>query len=201
MTTKPITPRPWLSTARSSTDPTSGNVPGTSLHAPLPRKEPMAPTELPMQAPPGLSTSEESLYLRLTEHVASEAEFISAYRERAEAADTPEAVRYVIRLVLEDEERHHRILHQILIAIGNGIAWRNDTDAVPDLPYKPDPELATVTRRFLAAERADRKELHALRKELRPFRDTNLWALLVDLMEHDTAKHIHMLRFLADHVA
>lgn len=157
------------------------------------------PTALP---PPGLSVTEESLYRHLTEHVSSEAEFIAAYRERAEAPGTPEAARYLIRLVLEDEERHHRILHQIVTAIGNGIAWRDGGDAVPNLPYgQPDPELAAVTARFLAAEHADQKELRALRKELRPFRNTSLWVLLVELMEQDTAKHIRMLSFLADHIA
>ena len=89
-----------------------------------------------------------------------------------------------------------------MTAIGNGIAWSHDPEAVPNLPYgPPDPALAEVTSRFLAAERADQKQLRALRKELRPFRDTSLWALLVELMEHDTAKHIRLLTFLRDHIA
>ena len=162
----------------------------------------MTPTDLPTTPPPGLSVIEEGLYRHLTEHVSSEAEFIAAYRERAEAPDTPEAARYLIRLVLEDEERHHRVLHEIVTAIGNDIAWRHDPDAVPNLPYgAPDRALSEVTRRFLAVERTDQKQLRALRKELRPFRDTSLWALLVELMEHDTAKHIRILTFIADHVA
>lgn len=162
----------------------------------------MTPTELSTTPPSGLSVIEEGLYRHLIEHVSSEAELIAAYRERAEAPDTPEAARYLIRLVIEDEERHHRVLHEIVTAIGNGIVWRNDPEAVPNLLYGPtDRALAEVTRSFLAAERADQKQLRALRKELRPFRDTSLWALLVELMEHDTAKHIRILTFIADHVA
>lgn len=155
----------------------------------------------PATIPDGLSVAEEELYRHLTDHVASEAEFIADYRQRVEAPGTPEAARYLIQLVLEDEERHHRILHQLVTALGNGIAWRAGSDAVPSLPYKADPELAAVTARFLAAERADQKELRALRNELRPFRDSSMWALLVELMESDTAKHIRMLGFLADHIA
>lgn len=162
----------------------------------------MTPTELPTTPPPGLSVIEAGLYRHLIEHVSSEAELIAAYRERAEAPDTPEAARYLIRLVLEDEERHHRLLHEIVTALGNDMAWRHDPDAVPNLPFgPPDRAIAEVTHRFLAAERTDRKQLRALRKELRPFRDTSLWALLVELMEHDTAKHIRILTFIADHVA
>lgn len=164
--------------------------------------EAVTPIELPRTPPPGLSVIEAGLYSHLIEHVSSEAELIAEYREQAEAPDTPEAARYLIRLVLEDEERHHRLLHEIVTALGNDMAWRHDPDAVPNLPLgPPDRALAEVTRRFLAAERTDQKQLRALRKELRPFRETGLWALLVELMEHDTAKHIRILTFIADHVA
>jgi hypothetical protein len=143
-----------------------------------------------------LSVFEEGVFRHLADHISSEADFIVSYRELAEMPDTPEAARYLIRLVLEDEKRHHQVLHEIVTAIGNGIAWCNDPDAVPNLPYgPPDRALAEVTRRFLAAERANQKQLRALRKELRPFRDTSLWALLVELMEYDTAKHIRILTF------
>ena len=145
---------------------------------------------------------EEQALRHLADHVASEAGFVVAYRELADAPATPEAARYLIRLVLEDEERHHRVLHEILTAIANKVALRDDPDAVPDLPHEPpNRALQEVTSQFLAAERADAKQLRALRKELRSFRDTSLWALLIELMEHDTAKHIHVLTFIRDRVA
>ena len=138
----------------------------------------------------------------LTDHVASEAGFISSYRELAEAPATPEAVRYLIRLVIEDEERHHRVLHEIVTAIEGGVSLQAASDAVPNLPHEPpDRTLEEVTSQFLAAERSDAKQLRALRKELRPFRDTSLWVLLVELMEQDTAKHIRLLSFIRDHIA
>ena len=141
----------------------------------------------------------EEAYRHVTDHVASESEFIAAYRELAEAPATPDAVRYLIRLVLEDEERHHRVLHEIATALGDR---QNGPDAVPNLSHEPpDRVLEEVTGRFLAAERADHKQLRALRKELRPFRDTSLWALLVELMEHDTVKHIRLLTFIRDNIA
>lgn len=152
--------------------------------------------------PSDVKVIEERFFRHLSDHVTSEAEFVAAYRERAEAPDTPEAARYLIRLILTDEERHHRILHEIVTAIGNGVAWHEDPAAVPNLAYGPtDRALVEDTRRFLAAERADQKQLRALRKELRPFRDTSLWALLVEVMEYDTAKHIRILTFIADRIA
>ena len=158
---------------------------------------------IPSPAPrPDRAYLEREVFRHLSDHAASEAEFIASYRELAEAPATPDAVRYLMGLLLEDEERHHRVLHEIATAIGNRVTLRHDPDAVPDLPYEPpDRVLEEVTGRFLAAERADAKQLRALRKELRPFRDTSLWALLVELMEHDTAKHIRLLTFIRDHVA
>src|ERR1035437_24348 len=137
----------------------------------------MTPMTSPKPVPHGLSVLEEKLYRHLADHVFSEADLIASYRELAEAPATPDAARYLLRLVVEDEERHHRVMHEIA------------------------PALEEATKRFLAAERTDRKELRALRKELEPYRDTTLWSLLIELMEHDTAKHILLLTFVRDHVA
>ncbi|MGA7912979.1 MAG: hypothetical protein WCC30_15735 [Candidatus Dormiibacterota bacterium] len=162
----------------------------------------MRPTESPTSPPPWMTTIEVKLYGHLTEHVSSEADLLAGYRELAEAPDTPAAARYLIRMVVEDEERHHRLFHEMTTALGNGFGWTHDSEAVPEMVSgQPPPALEEVTARFLAAERADKKQLHALRKELRPFRDTSLWDLLVELMEYDTAKHIRVFTFLRDHVA
>lgn len=160
----------------------------------------MTPTELPATLPFALSPREEGLYRHLREHVSSEAELLASYRELAEAPSTPDATRYLIRLIIEDEERHHRLFHEMIAAIGN--QWEPSPDAAPDLPSGPPSQaLEEVTIRFLAAEREDQKQLRALRREMRPFRNTTLWTLLVELMEHDTAKHVHLLTFVRDHAA
>jgi hypothetical protein len=161
----------------------------------------MTETTTPQSVPFGLSVFEEKLHGHLIDHMSSEAELVASYRELAEAPTTPDAARYLLRLVVEDEQRHHRIIGEIATAIGEGIAWRNDADTVPDMPHgKPIPNLEDVTKRFLAAERADRKQLRTLRKELRPFRDTTMWSLLVEVMELDTEKHIRLLTFVRDHL-
>lgn len=162
----------------------------------------MRPTEPETTPPPWMTTIEVKLYGHLTEHVSSEADLLASYRELADSPDTPAAARYLIRMVVEDEERHHRLFHEMTTALGNGFGWSHDSQAVPELVHgQPPRALEEVTARFLAAERADKKQLRALRKELRPFRDTSLWDLLVELMEYDTAKHIRVFTFLHDHVA
>lgn len=157
----------------------------------------------PPDAPtPEHSDIEQLLYRHFAAHVASEAEFVAKYQEFADAEDTPEAARYLIHIVLEDEERHHRFFRDLTTSIGNLISWSHESDAVPALPYRPySEEFGETTARFLAAEKADQADLRDLRKRLRPYRDTTLWHLLVGLMEHDTAKHIELLTFLHDHSA
>ncbi|MDA8073593.1 MAG: hypothetical protein M0Z82_18805 [Actinomycetota bacterium] len=160
---------------------------------------PSAPRELP-SSPEGLSVFEDKVYRQLVDHASSEVDLVTAYRDLAEAPETPEAARFLIRLIVDDEERHHRLFHQIALAIGNDISWRHDPDAVPVLSWQAHPELEAATERFLAVERADRRQLQALRKDMRPMRDVSLWPLLVELMERDTEKHILLLSFIKDHM-
>lgn len=149
-----------------------------------------------------LSVWEQEIYHKLVQHADSEVSLIGSYRELADTPETPEPARFLIRLVIEDEERHHRLLRQIAIALGNGVAWRDEGDAVPHLaPGRSPPRLRRVTRQFLDAEREDGKQLRELRKALRPVRDTTLWPLLLGLMERDTEKHVMLLTFIADHLA
>lgn len=154
------------------------------------------------QSPVGLSVSEQKLYGQLVEHVSAEADHLARYRSMAEDPETPESAQFLLRLVIDDEERHHRLFRQIALAVGDGVAWRDDPESVPGLtPWEDHPALLAATEEFLEAERQDRKQLHEMRKELRPLRDTSLWPLLLELMERDTDKHILMLTFIKEHVA
>lgn len=160
------------------------------------------PTSDACVLPPGLSVLEAKVYRHLADHVAAETDAIDAYRQLCEDEHTPAAARYLIRLLLDDEQRHHRVLGEIVAALGNSTEWGHDPGAVPDLPVRDGTaELAQATRRFIAAEREDAKRLKALRRELAPFKDTTAWVLLVETMEQDTAKHIRLLRFIAERVA
>lgn len=130
-----------------------------------------------------------------------EGAILRSYQDYAENSPS-ELGRYLVRLICDDEARHHRVL----IEMANAIAWqdasRSPDPAMPPLPVSAagDAALRQATAALLAAERRDRRELRRLAGELRPFRDTTAWALVVDLMRADTEKHIRILRFLLDHV-
>jgi hypothetical protein len=150
-------------------------------------------------------SSLEALYRHLAGHLESESTLIEEYRTLLADPDTPASAAYLIELIVEDEERHHRLFHEMAASVGAGLyggGGEPPEGGVPPLPVeRTHRALEEVTEQFLAAERTDQRSLRALRRELRPYRSSNLWALLVELMAHDTAKHILLLNFLRDHVA
>jgi len=155
----------------------------------------------------GGSVDERQIVAALGAHAAEENALLERYRRFATEASSP-AVRYLVQLIVDDEERHHRVLAEL----ANAVAWEGGdngpTEAVPDLgPTEPaggrrpqgDGGLAEETKALLAAEVRDRRQLRRLHRQLEPYQDTTLWELLVELMELDTQKHIHILRFVAGH--
>jgi len=125
-------------------------------------------------------------------HVREETAFLERYERAVEQADDP-AITFLLRMILDDEHRHHALFEEM------SAAALGERDGLPRVP-SPTPacarELLEPTERFLDAERADGEQLRRLRKELGPVRDETLWPLLVELMEIDTRKHVLVLEYL-----
>lgn len=143
------------------------------------------------------SVWEEKLLERLDGHAEGENEILASYARMAEKA--PPHVQYLVKLLLEDEIRHHRVFDEMRNALLSEIEFRDVGPSVPGLD-RMDDEVSVLrqTEQFLEFERADLKSLRDLAKELKPVRKTTLWSLLVEMMELDTEKHIRLLRFIAD---
>lgn len=144
----------------------------------------------------GASATMRDLVALLARHGSEEGRILAQYE--AASTDTRDtAARYLIDLIMSDERRHHRTL----VEMATSMAW--DTlgggDAVPPLGLHSDAAFAAATRRLREYEEQDRRELLTLRRKLRPFEETTLWGLLVDLMILDTEKHATILRFLERH--
>lgn len=146
---------------------------------------------------PGRPTWEGDVLAELSSHVEAEREVLAEYARAAETVEEPD-VRYLIRLILDDEVRHHRLLEEIARSLHSAADWQEHTPRVPDRGSQPlSEDVRRLTARFLAVEREDRRSLRALRHRLRPVQDTTLWPLLVDLMALDTEKHLRILKALA----
>ena len=134
-------------------------------------------------------------YLR--NHLRAEQEALDAYQRVVD--DHPDdLIRYLIRMILDDESRHHKLFTEILNSLDSKIRWEDISPRVPPLrvPIYDRGELLATTNQLLELERADAKELKRLRKAWAKNRgEFGLWALLVQSAELDTEKHIHMLKY------
>lgn len=149
--------------------------------------------------PPLPSVWEESLRGHLKEHADTEQAMLKTYGEATK--DAPKHVRYLFRILLEDEARHHRLFTEMLDTLDEQTGVRRGEAPVPDIDTSdgaPRDELVRQTVKYIELEKQDLKELKKLQKELRPIRDTTLFSLLVRLMEFDTQKHVALLEFIRD---
>lgn len=145
----------------------------------------------------GASVTIRTLVELLAKHGSEEGRILAEY-ERVSALAVDPAVRYLVDLILDDERRHHRTLVELATAMAWGTLEENRT-SIPPLGWHLDEALAKVTRTLREYEEDDRRQLQALRKQLRPFEETTLWGLLVQLMILDTEKHAAILKFLERH--
>jgi len=143
----------------------------------------------------GASVDTRALVELITRHGAEEGRLLSTYEELVNTT-SDQGVRYLAGLILEDERRHHRLLAEI----ANSMAWGSTTGSpatsTPDLPRALKGDLLEQTAKLRKAEQADYRELRRIRRRLRPFAGTTLWALVIDMMLLDTKKHATILRFI-----
>lgn len=132
----------------------------------------------------------------LETHGAREGAALDSYQRVAADTAAGPGVRYLVNLILEDEERHHRVFAEMANQVR---AFVDETDVQPRTPSlvaHDDPMLLAETRRLLEFEREDAKELKQLRKALKHRPRSSLQPLLVDIMLHDTAKHVAILELI-----
>jgi rubrerythrin len=141
------------------------------------------------------NTSAQLIHL-LSDHAKRESSALGGYARLAESSES-DGIRYLARMIIEDEQRHHQMLADMLNLVHS---QNEDIDLEPRAPgaISVDEVAFEATELLLAAEREDERELRRLRKELRHEPSGSLLPLLVDLMLTDTGKHIHILEFVAD---
>jgi hypothetical protein len=131
----------------------------------------------------------------LRSHGEREGAALASYQRLAETAED-DGLRYIMHLIMEDEVRHHQQIDEMLNNL-HSFVWELDIQPrVPTMGVRDDPILREETERLLAFEKEDAKDLRRLRKELRGTHMYPLLPLLVNMMLHDTAKHIDILRFI-----
>lgn len=151
----------------------------------------------------GTSEWEDDVFHHVSSHGQVEGEILDEYERLANDDDMSPAFRYLARMILDDEVRHHRIFDDLAATMR---AMREHTDGerpIPELTgFHADRfRITRVTEDLLRIERDDLRELKRFSKELKEVRNVNLWSFLIELMIDDTKKHIKILEYIRDRAA
>lgn len=154
------------------------------------------PTSVPEPwSPESFLAHERSLLRTLQTHGAREGAALEAYAKLVDECDD-EGVVYLGRLLLEDETRHHQMIDEMLNSVRSFVEDLDIEPRAPEMVNRISGDLLAETKRLLAFEKEDLAELRQLRKQLKAGSSWPLFGLLVELMIHDTRKHIAILKFI-----
>jgi len=143
-----------------------------------------------------LSPDDKSVVERLLNHLEaherSERDLLEDYRAAAEGLPD-KGVRFVMGLILEDEERHHRLMNAMAQDVKSSLLWLGASPLPSITPTRESRDLLlTETVRFLEIEEQSADQLKELQKAVKNLH-AGLLEVIVAGMETDTHKHIDML--------
>jgi rubrerythrin len=129
-------------------------------------------------------------------HASLEEEALGQYDRIAVASGDP-VVALVMQLILDDEERHHRLLERIATTLRDALSWTHSASALPHTEKATPTEqnLASVARALIEEEHAGASALRRLAGREKGV-DGGLDSLLLEMMAMDSDKHAHLLRFV-----
>ncbi len=148
----------------------------------------------------GTKEWEDDVYEHVSSHGRVEGEILDEYAQLANDEDMSPAFRYLARMILDDEVRHHRIFDDLAATMGAIRDHSSEDTPIPSLAgFHADRfRLARVTEDLLRVEREDLRELKEFSRQLKELRNINLWSFLIELMIDDTKKHIKILEYIRD---
>lgn len=153
----------------------------------------------PLTEPPSDEKSPvERLFAELEAHEREEEDVLKDYQ--AAANEAPDAgFRYLMGLVLEDEERHHRLSKAMADEVERSLNWLHGQRPLPTVHPTDDTRqgLLQETERFLRIEEQGEHQLEDLRSQVKDLH-AGLLELIVDMMRADTQKHIRILKYIRD---
>jgi hypothetical protein len=129
-------------------------------------------------------------------HEREEERWLSAYRKIAEDSEDS-VIRFLLNMIIEDEERHHQILGRTVGSLKDDLASTGSAESpvTTAAGAAAAREFAVTMERFLEMEQRGIRQCEKLKKTTRRFRQ-GLPALFCETMIYDSLKHIAILKFL-----
>lgn len=135
-------------------------------------------------------------------HAVAEQDALEQYEYLATASGDP-VVGLVMRLILDDEERHHGLLRRIESSLRDALNWTHSPDALPPATPPQQPiarELTQTARALIEEEHTGARFLRDLARREKDL-DAGLHGLLIEMMALDSEKHARLLQFVHDRLA
>jgi rubrerythrin len=135
-------------------------------------------------------------------HAEAETDALAQYEELAETSGDP-VIALVMRLILDDEERHHGLLRRIESTLRDALNWTHSPGALPPTANPEQPvatDLALVARALIAEERTGARKMRELASREKGLGD-GLDSLLLEMMAMDSEKHARLLEFVQSRLA
>ena len=142
----------------------------------------------------------EHLLEEFESHDVKEGAFIRQYKEIA--ANTKDSlIKFLLQLIISDEERHHAIIHSMAESLKGSLQWTKQEGALPSLSDlgEEKEELLKLTADFIHNEKQGIKDTRKLVKESAGYY-RGLFPLLLKATIHDSEKHVEVLEFLQNRV-
>lgn len=137
----------------------------------------------------------EILLGALEAHIGAERNSLEHYRELQESTTDP-AIELIMGIILEDEERHHALMHRIAARLSDDLKWAHSSDALPtSRDISSDTAVYESLRSFVASERSGTHLLQSFATNADGL-SGGLPSELLEMMALDSQKHEHLLRFL-----
>jgi hypothetical protein len=141
--------------------------------------------------------SVEWLLQAIERHAAAEAGALDLYAQIGNESGDP-AVAVVMRLILDDEQRHHTLLKLIEASLRDALNWSHSPDALP-VSAPPDrpvaSSLASIVRDLVEDERAGARAMRQLASNEKGIA-AGLHSTLLEMMALDSEKHAFLLKYV-----
>jgi rubrerythrin len=141
-------------------------------------------------------SSVQRLMNEFQSHATNEERWLLSYKEFAKEASDP-LIRFLLGLVIADEERHHELTSRMIGKLKDELAWTRSEGSSrrPGERGEEGKRMLALVDGFLKAEQQGIKEYERLKRTSQGlYRD--VFTLLYTTMIHDSQKHIGILEFL-----
>ena len=139
----------------------------------------------------------ERLLRAVDTHAAAEADALGQYEYLAESSGDP-VIALVMRLILDDEVRHHGLLQRMATTLRDALEWTSSPAAFPKSDPAQDPvpqSFARLARELVEEERTGARALRWLADQEKDI-NAGLDSLLLEMMAMDSDKHARLLQFV-----